>query len=316
MKTLTLFLAVLLVLVGASAALAQQSLPQPVGYVNDFAQVIPDETEAGLEETLRRFEEETKVELAVVTVPDLGGASIEDYAVRLFSQWGIGKQGQDNGVLMVVAVADRDVRIEVGYGMEPYLTDGQAGRILDTEVLPALRQNNYAEGISKGTQAIAEAIKSSDYQPGAVRARPTAQVSPSPGEGLVTSFAVGFMALIASSLYVVAFIERSKSFWFGGLWGAVAGGLLGWMWTVLAGGWWPLIFMPIGLGIMGLVLDALLSSAYVHRKASGKPTSWGSSMGGFSGAGHGGWHGSKSFGGGFSGFGGGRSGGGGASRGF
>ncbi|HLF04923.1 MAG TPA: TPM domain-containing protein [Dehalococcoidia bacterium] len=316
MKRAAFLLPLLLALVWTSAALAQGSLPQPEGYVNDFAQVIPDDVEAGLEDSLRRFEEETTVELAVVTVPDLGGASIEDYSVRLFSQWGIGKQGEDNGVLLVLAVADREVRIEVGYGMEPYLTDGQTGRILDTQVLPELRQDNYAQGISKGAQAVAETIKSSGYQPGAVRARP------STNEGLVFLFGVGIMALIVSSLYVVAFIERSKSFWFGGVWGVLAGAMAGGMWMAAGGPVWPLIGLPISLGVLGLILDALLSSAYVHRKASGKPTGWRRSAGGFSGAGHGGWHGGKSVGGfgggrsGFGGFGGGRSGGGGASRRF
>jgi uncharacterized protein len=252
------------------------------------------------------------VELVVVTVPSLGGASIEDYAVRLFSQWGIGKKDVDNGVLLVLAVADRDVRIEVGYGMEPYLTDGQAGRILDTQVVPELRQNNYAQGISKGMQAVAETIKSSDYQSGAVRARPAAPVSQASDNGAPVVLPFGFFALMIVFIYAFAFMMRSKSFWFGGVWGVVAGVLGGWIWIAATGGLWPIIALPIGLGILGLVLDALLSSAYAHQKALGKPTSWGSSMGGFSGAGHGGWHGSKSFGG----FGGGRSGGGGASRRF
>ncbi len=290
-------MALLLTLAVTGVGLAQTPLPQPMGHVNDFAEVIPADVEAGLEDSLRQFEVDTSVELAVVTIPSLDGAPIEDYAVRLFQQWGIGKKDVDNGVLMVLAVQDRDVRIEVGYGMETYLTDGQVGRILDTQVLPELGQNNYALGILKGMKAVAETIKTSDYQPGAVRPRPPL--------GAVAPFLV---AALFGIVYLASFLARSKSFWLGGVLGAVGGAVLGWVW----GGLWPIIALPIGLGILGLLLDALLSSAYTHQKTSGRPTRWASTLGGFSGAGRGGWSGGKSFGG----FGGGRSGGGGASRRF
>jgi len=309
-RLLLLLVASLATFLPTSLALADQLPPKPVGYVNDFADVITSDIEAPFEDALRLFEEETTVELVVVTVPDLGGAPIEDYAVRLFSDWGIGKKGVDNGVLLILTVDERRVRIEVGYGMEPYLTDGQAGRILDNDVLPDLKQGNYALGLLKGAQKIAETIKGSDYQPGSVRSKPVAQTMPFPVHGDARTWV--FLALAAASLYAVSFMARSRSFWFGGLWGAGAGGLLGWMLGIT----WMLIALPIGLGILGLLMDAMLSSAYQYQKKSGKSTLWRQSWGGFSGTGRGGWSGGKGFGGGFGGFGGGRSGGGGASRGF
>ncbi len=309
MKRLLLLIATLITLFPASVALADQPPPKPVGYVNDFANVISSDVEAPLEDALRLFEEETTVELVVVTVTDLGGTTVEDYAVRLFGDWGIGKKGVDNGVLLILSVSERRVRIEVGYGMEPYLTDGQVGRILDNDVLPDLRQDNYALGLLKGARKIAETIKNSDYQPGSVRAKPLVQTIPFPVQGDARTWVL--LGLAAASLYVVSFMARTKSFWFGGLWGAGAGGLLGWIW----GETWTLIALPIGLGVLGLMLDAMLSSAYIHQKKSGKPTPWHQSWGGFSGTGRGGWSGGKGMGG-FGGFGGGRSGGGGGSRGF
>ncbi len=150
---------------GITLAFAQE-FPKPVGFVNDFAGVIPDDTESQLETALQQFEQEQTVEVTVVTVPSLEGDSIEGYAVRLFKEWGIGKKGVDNGVLLLVAVGERDVRIEVGYGMEPYITDGQAGRILDERVIPDLRLDNYAMGILRGIQGIEQAIYASDYVPG------------------------------------------------------------------------------------------------------------------------------------------------------
>ena len=306
MKRLALLVAAFMAAIAVSPALADPPLPQPVGYVNDFADVIPADVEVHFEDALRLFEEETTVELVVVTIPDLGGGAIEDYAVHLFSDWGIGKKGVDNGILLVMALAERTVRIEVGYGMEPYLTDGQAGRIMDAEIFPDLTEDNYSLGLLKGAKAIAQTIKDSDYEPGSVRARRPIEDLPLPFQGGAKSWVL--LAMAGASLYAVSFMARSKSFWFGGVWGIVAGGVVGWM----LGGVWPIVGLALGLGVLGLALDAMLSSAYRYQKSSGNSTHWGQTWGGFSGTGHGGWTGGKGFGG----FGGGRSGGGGATRRF
>ncbi|MBM3942389.1 MAG: hypothetical protein FJ316_05605 [SAR202 cluster bacterium] len=306
-----LALLLLLALVLASAALAQAPLPQPVGHVNDFAEVISSDVEKPLEDALRLFQEETTVELVVVTVPDLGGDTVEQYAVRLFNEWGIGKKDVDNGVLLLLGVQERSIKIEVGYGMEPYLTDGQVGRILDNDVLPDFREGNYSLGITKGMQAMAETIANSDYQPGEVRSRPAERTLPPVNIGVDRLWVLGPLAMF--TIYLISFMARTRSFWFGGVWGAIVGGVLGW----LLGGVLAIVGLAVLAGILGLMLDAALSSAYVHQKSSGRPTGWRRSMDGFSGAGRGGWTGSKGIGGGsFKGFGGGRSGGGGASRRF
>ncbi len=297
---------VLFALVAALAVIpaSAQQLPEPVGYVNDFAGVFSADIKSGLEDSLRLFEQETTVELAVVTVPNMSGTTVEEYAARLFEKWGIGKKDVDNGILLLFAQSERRVRIEVGYGMEPYLTDGQAGRILDNEVLPDLRAGNYGLGLLKGTRAIAQTIKDSDYQPGDVRPRSSFPRLPS----LVANRAWVLWLLGGLSMYLLSFMGRTRSIWLGGLWGAASGATLGWAFNgsiLLMGG------IAAGAAGLGLLLDLILSSAYRYQRSSGGPTSWARTWGGFSGAGRGGWGG-----GGSGGFGGGRSGGGGASRGF
>jgi len=120
------------------------AFPRPDGYVNDFASVLADADEAYLENFLHTLERDTSAEVAVVTVPALDGMTIEEYANRLFADWGIGKTQQDNGVLLVVAVGERSVRIEVGYGLEGILPDGLAGEIIRTEIVPEFKAGKYA----------------------------------------------------------------------------------------------------------------------------------------------------------------------------
>lgn len=278
-----------------------QSIPRPVGYVNDFASIIDADVESQLDAILRQYEEETTVELVVVTVPNLDGTTVEDFAVRLFEAWGIGKKGVDNGVLLLVARDEREVRIEVGYGMEPYLTDGQAGRILDAEVLPDFRSGDYTLGILKGITAIAEAIVDNGYEPGSVRPRSEVKT-------IVDRFRdrLGLLAMLGfASIYVLSFMARTREVVLGTVWGAAVGGVLGW----LAGGVVLIIVGVVVLALVGFALDAALSSAYRYQSRTGRPTSWHRTWGGFSGTGRGG--GPR-----FPGFGGGRSGGGGASRRF
>ncbi len=96
------------------------------GHVNDFAAVMGAQT-AALEALLIELEQKTGAQVAVVTLPSLDGGEPADFAVRLFERWGIGQVGQDNGLLILTAIEDRAVRIEVGYGLEPIIPDGLAG---------------------------------------------------------------------------------------------------------------------------------------------------------------------------------------------
>ncbi|MEW6558068.1 MAG: TPM domain-containing protein [Elusimicrobiota bacterium] len=142
-----------------STACLYAEIPQkPIGYISDFANILDDNTESELNSLVTQVEQKTSAEIAVVTVSSLDGMSVEDYANELFNKWGIGKKCKDNGVLVLVALNERKMRIEVGYGLEPVLPDGKCGEIRDKYILPYFRQNNYSEGIIQGTSAIAKIL--------------------------------------------------------------------------------------------------------------------------------------------------------------
>ena len=143
----------------ASLASAQSSLPKPTGHVNDFAGILDEQTRSAIEQRLKEVETKTSSEIAVATVKSLDGMSIEEYANRLFKEWGVGQAKTDNGVLILVAPNDREMRIEVGYGLEGVLPDGLAGQIRDEQFLLRFRDNDYAGGISDGVGRIADIVE-------------------------------------------------------------------------------------------------------------------------------------------------------------
>jgi len=284
-----------IVFTAVASPLLAQTFPQPQGYVSDFAGLLSASGKNRLETQLSSVEKETGAEIAVVTVKSLDGMSIEDYASRLFEKWGIGKKDKDNGVLFLTASDERKVRIEVGYGLEAIITDARAGRILDNEVLPAYKRGDYEAGIIAGVNAIEGYIRSG-VPPGSDE---EAYSGPSEDLGFFGLIFIGFIFLS----YLVSYMSRTKSIWLGGVVGALAGVGLG----ALIGNWLAFIIAPIILGGVGTGLDWVLSRNYQARRASGRPTTWHRTWGGFSGGGRSG---------GFGGFGGGMSGGGGASRGW
>src|SRR5258706_7959773 len=133
--------------------------PSPAGYVTDAANILDASSKSQLEIQLSEFERQTSIEIAVATVPSLEGEPIESYAVELFKQWGVGKKGKDNGVLLLVAPQERKVRIEVGYGLEPVLPDGLGGQIIREDITPHFREKRYGDGISAGVRAIQRAVQ-------------------------------------------------------------------------------------------------------------------------------------------------------------
>jgi uncharacterized protein len=140
------------------SAQAESPFPKPKGPVNDFANVIPQAYEQKMEAISRELLQKTGTALVVVTMPDIGGAEYNDYANRLYSAWGIGKKGEDKGVLIFVTVKERKMRIETGYGVEGMLPDGLAGEIRDKYMVPLLKQNKFGEGLLNGTLAVSQVI--------------------------------------------------------------------------------------------------------------------------------------------------------------
>lgn len=145
-----------LVLTFAAAAMvwAGLSFPKLTGRVVDNADMISAQDEQRLVAQLSTFETQTTNQLVVVTLPDLQGYTIEEFGYQLGREWGIGQAQQNNGVLLLVASAERKVRIEVGYGMEGVLTDALASQIIHTIIVPQFKSGNFSGGIVAGSEAI------------------------------------------------------------------------------------------------------------------------------------------------------------------
>lgn len=292
----TVCLAVMMLPAG-SIPVSAQNFPNLTGYVNDDAGLLSQQAKAELESKLAQLEKDTTAQVFVATIKSLEGDSIEDYANRLFEQWKIGQKDKNNGVLFLVVLDDRKMRIEVGYGLEPVITDGRAGRIRDEDVLPLFKNNDYEGGIKAGVASIEKYVRDGT---------PPAPLEENPVKSMFGDFVFAFFILSIITIYLSGFMARSKSVWMGGIWGAIAGVIMG----LSIGGIAALIVMPLIFAGLGLGTDVLLSRNYQKLKEAGKSTDWHKTGGGFWGGFGGG------SGGGFGGGGGGMSGGGGASGGW
>ncbi|MGH9454969.1 MAG: TPM domain-containing protein, partial [Terriglobia bacterium] len=133
---------------------------KPEGYVNDFAHVLSPEVSRQLSSLCLEVDQKAHAQIAVVTVRSLDGEPIDMFANDLFTKWGVGAKGTDRGVMILLAPADRHYRIEVGYGLEPILTDGLVGRF-GREVVPALKAGNYSGAVLQLTRDVAGTIAQS-----------------------------------------------------------------------------------------------------------------------------------------------------------
>jgi uncharacterized protein len=214
-------LALMLLTAGRALALYDR----PAGRVNDFANVIPPEKRARLEERLKDLDERASIELVVVTVPDLEGRTVEDYTVELAKKWKIGKREKNNGVLFFVAPKEKKVRIEVGYGLEGALTDALSRRILRMVVVPRFRNGDFGGGIISGVDAIIGVVAHDlPNSPGATpraAARPEARGLPP-----FLLIVIIFFLVIVVILSIIA--RRFRGFYGGGGgWGPGGGGFFG-----------------------------------------------------------------------------------------
>jgi uncharacterized protein len=120
---------------------------KPEGYVADFAQILSDDDEQQLFILSKIIDDKSKDQIAVVTVDTLGLYSIEEFSYKLLEKWGVGQKELNNGILIVLALKEKKVRIEVGYGLEPLITDSIAALIIQNYGLPYFRESNYGKGL-------------------------------------------------------------------------------------------------------------------------------------------------------------------------
>lgn len=160
--------------------------------------MLAPEQRGWLERRLEAHERQTGSQVVVVIFPSLEGESLEDVSIRLAQQWKIGQKGRDTGVILLVFVNDRRLRIEVGYGLEGRLTDALADSIIRNEIAPRFREGGYAAGIDAGLSAIFKAI-AGEYRPAR---RPPA------GDVLAPAAVLAFFVLVLALMALGAVASR------------------------------------------------------------------------------------------------------------
>jgi uncharacterized protein len=192
-RTIVTTLVVLLLGLAAVPALAQPTFPALSGRVVDQARLLSEAREAEITAKLAALEADTGDQLVVVTIDSLQDLEIEDYGYRLGRAWGIGAEETDSGVLLIVAPNERKVRIEVGYGLEPVLTDALSNQIIQTEILPPFREGGFERGISAGVDAIDAQLR---LDPAEAAARAAASEPTGSEMPIMTAVIIGVVFLL------------------------------------------------------------------------------------------------------------------------
>lgn len=216
-------------------AAAGSRYPEPRGFCNDFAGVLTPSQEAYLESYLRAVGERSGSQIVLCVLPDLDGEPVEDAAENLFEQWRIGDAEKDRGVLVLDAVQDRRIRIEVGYGLEGALPDGRTGALLDDTAIPLLRADRRFDAYATTLLEIARiAFREAGLDPAqadslasrsGVRTRPSARSAPIGSLGPLVFF---ILIIILSMLNRQGRRRRRGPFGgFYGPWGGFGGGFGG-----------------------------------------------------------------------------------------
>ncbi len=178
-----------MLIAGLFFALALVIPPAPTARVNDYAGVLTPTERQRLEAQLTEREQATGAQMVIAIFKSLEGESLEDYSVRLAQQWRVGQKSLDNGVILLVFLQDRKVRMEIGYGLEPAIPDAVAGRIIRDTMGPRFREQRYAQGLEEAVQAVFARVDTR----GSPQARPEQRAKPSrfsPSFGMLFVFAV------------------------------------------------------------------------------------------------------------------------------
>ena len=220
---------IIICLLGVIPAMSQRAIP-PLSNnpVHDEAEILSAQAEEEMRIFLRRYADSTSNEIAIYIINSLEGEDIDDYAFRVFDTWKIGQKGRDNGVLLLIALQDRQIKTEVGRGLEGRLTDLQSSRINRYEIAPRFREGNYDDGLKAGIVAITQAIEG-EYTNDSPPVKKQKRNSP-----LFTIFLV---------LLIIIFLSRRRGGGGGGYWspggwmGPVGGGFGGFGSGSGGGGW-------------------------------------------------------------------------------
>lgn len=239
---------ILAILILTPLPLMALDAPQLTGRVNDYARLLSPEAIARLEQKLAAFERDQSTQIAVLTIPSLQGDDIDQFAIRVAEQWKIGQKGKDNGVILILAVAERKVRIEVGMGLQGVLPDVTASHIIRDVMRPFLKNNNFDQGIGAGVDAIMAATK------GEFKASPQGATQKHHGR---SSSSVVFFLIVAVAAVILGALSR----YLGGLAGAAGLPLVAWL-TFPGIGLLTLLILAAAGFAGGLLLSLLFSGMF------------------------------------------------------
>ncbi|MBI4206730.1 MAG: YgcG family protein [Betaproteobacteria bacterium] len=246
---------------------AEVPVPPLTARVTDLTGTLPSDQRTALEQRLAAFEAKKGSQIAVLLVPTTQPETIEQYAIRVAEQWKLGRNGVDDGVLLLVAMKDRTVRIEVGYGLEGALPDATAKRIVEEYIVPRFKQGDFSGGISGGVDRIIKVIEGEALPP------PKAQrPSGSPVSGLENLFVIGFFLVFVVGGLLRAVLGRVGG---SGVIGAIAGAIA---WIVI-GSLVAAVLIAVLLFILSL-FGGMASTGH-----GGRTGGWSSGGGGFGGGG-------------------------------
>ncbi|MBU1026412.1 MAG: TPM domain-containing protein, partial [Candidatus Margulisbacteria bacterium] len=155
---------ILLTLLLAGFSQAEVKFPSPSGFVNDYAGILSTAQKQQLTSISNALKKNTGAELAVAVVKTVEPLDSKLYAVKLFEKWGIGKKGKDNGLLVLLAMDEKRIEIEVGYGLEGDIPDALAGRILDTYAIPYFKEGDFAKGLIETAKALSKAAAKEELE--------------------------------------------------------------------------------------------------------------------------------------------------------
>jgi len=189
--------AVMVILLLAAGPLFGLEVPALKGRVNDYARILEPEQAAALENNLAAIESSTTAQFVLLTIPSLEGEPLEDFSLRVAEAWKLGQKRADNGLLMLVAVEDRAIRIEVGYGLEGTLPDGKCGTIIRQVIVPEFRNGKYYTGILKAFQVMGQAVAG---DPSQIKLLESREAKSGHSSGLGTFFVVLILFFLVAKI--------------------------------------------------------------------------------------------------------------------
>jgi len=229
-KFVIIVLIAMVFIVHGQVLAAEPGFPKPVGYVNDLASVISQADRDRLTSLIAELEKKTSAEIAIVTISSVGDYSIDGYTVDLFEEWGIGKEAKDNGLLILLVMDQRKVRIEVGYGLEGIITDGMAGQIIRQKMAPAFGASRFGQGLIQGVATLANLIAADEgVELSSLGSFPAGsyQVRGSQGSPIARSIGSLIFLILFFSLFGLRFFLFPLLFLGRGYWGGGSGGFGG-----------------------------------------------------------------------------------------